>query len=161
MKARRALARKEVLLLEGATPGTSDHSVENSVGSIKDSESEDHVEDPRPKTPPPKSPGLPQPPQTPRSVPLPQTPGTAPNVYTDDDEKKRIEDEKMRIKKQIAKSWDENFQAWLKRVPEDEEDERWYHYLFLGEAYVHGMMDGEAMEYQNMQEIKTSLFELR
>jgi hypothetical protein len=47
MKARRALARKEVLLLEGATPGTSDHSVENSAGSIIDIESpnQDYAED--------------------------------------------------------------------------------------------------------------------
>ncbi len=32
---------------------------------------------------------------------------------------------------------------------------------FLGEAYVHGMMDGETMKYQNMQKIKASPFELR
>lgn len=163
VKARRALARKEVLLLEGATPGTSDHSVENSVGSVIgiESQNQGHAEHHRPQTPPQKSPGFPHPPQTPRSVPLPQTLGTVPNLYTDEDEKKRIEDEKMRMKEQIAKDWNENFQAWLKKVPEDEEDERWYDYLFLGEAYVHGMMDGEAMEYQNMQEIKSSLFELR
>jgi hypothetical protein len=46
-------------------------------------------------------------------------------------------------------------------VPEDEEDVRWFHYVFLGEAYVHGMIDGEAMEYQKMQKINTGLFELR
>jgi hypothetical protein len=106
VKARKALARKEVLLFEGATPGTSDHSVENSAGSIIDIESQnqDHAEDHRPQTPPPKSPGFPQSPQTPRFVPLPQTPGTSPDVYTDEDEKKRVE-KKMRIKEQIAKDW--------------------------------------------------------
>jgi hypothetical protein len=152
----RNLARREVRLLEGVTPETSDPSVENSVASIKDTPSQLHSDDvlaeDRPRTPPPKSPGPPQPPQTPRSVPLPQTPGASP--HTDEDEKQRIRDE-------ITRNWDESFQAWLRRVPDDEEDERWYYYQFLGEAYVHGMMDGEAMEHQNTQEIKTSLFELR
>jgi hypothetical protein len=124
MKARRALARKEVLLLEGATPGTSDHSVENSAGSIIDIESpnQDYAEDHWPQTPPPRSPGIPQPPQTSLSVPIPQNPGPSPNVYTDEDEMKRVKEEKMRIKEQIAKDWNENFHAWLKRVPEDGED---------------------------------------
>jgi hypothetical protein len=35
---------------------------------------------------------------------------------------KRVKEEKMRIKEQIAKDWNENFHAWLKRVPEDGED---------------------------------------
>lgn len=153
----RILARRETRgLLDGVTPGTSDrHS--NASGNLGESQDlievhhEEQAEDGR-STPPPIGP--PQPPQTPRSVPLPQTPGASPNLYTDEDEKKRI-------REQIARDWDESFQAWLKRVPEDEKDERWFYYQFLGEAYVHGMMDGEAMEYQNTQEIKTSLFELR
>jgi hypothetical protein len=141
--------------LEGGTPGTSDGHSDGSgpLGESQDSielHHEEHGEDGR-RTPPPVDP--PQPPQTPRSVPLPQTPGTSP--YTDEGERKRLERE------EVAKAWDQGFKAWLKKVPEDEDDERWYYYQFLGEAYVHGMMDGEAMEYQNTQEIKTSLFELR
>lgn len=152
----RSLARRETRgLLEGGTPGTSDGHSDGSgpLGESQDSielHHEEHGEDGR-RTPPPVGP--PQLPQTPRSVPLPQTPGTSP--YTNEGERKRLERE------EVAKAWDQGFKAWLKKVPEDEDDERWYYYQFLGEAYVHGMMDGEAMEYQNTQEIKTSLFELR
>ena len=35
------------------------------------------------------------------------------------------------------------------------------YYEFLGECYVHGMMDGEAIEFQNFEEIKAQTFELR
>jgi hypothetical protein len=152
----RSLARRETRgLLEGVTPLTSD-SHSDSSGPLGESQDpievhhEEHGEDGR-RTPAPVGP--PQPPQTPRSVPLPQTPGTS--TYTDEDERKRLERE------EVANTWDRGFKDWLKKVPEDEDDERWYYYQFLGEAYVHGMMDGEAMEYQNTQDIKTSLFELR
>jgi hypothetical protein len=158
----RAQARKEALkVVKDGTPATSDESgasessVEDAGPSSKSHDQngiqgEDAPGEDGRKTPPPKSPG--PPPQTPRSIPLPQTPGASPS--SDGDEKKRIKEE-------VARDWDERFKAWLAKVPEDEEDERWYYYQFLGEAYVHGMMDGEAMEYQNTQEIKTSLFELR
>jgi Heterokaryon incompatibility protein (HET) len=36
-----------------------------------------------------------------------------------------------------------------------------WHYEFLGECYIHGMMDGEAMAAQNRDAIPTTLFELR
>ena len=36
-----------------------------------------------------------------------------------------------------------------------------YYYEFVGECYLHGMMDGEAIKYQNDNEIKAELFELR
>jgi hypothetical protein len=36
-----------------------------------------------------------------------------------------------------------------------------YSYELLGESYIHGMMDGEAMAYQNKEGIKTTVFELR
>ena len=39
--------------------------------------------------------------------------------------------------------------------------QKWSHYEFLGECYVHGMMDGEAMAYQNTQAIPARVFELR
>lgn len=41
------------------------------------------------------------------------------------------------------------------------EDSRRFYYEFIGECYVHGMMDGEAIEYQNFKEIKPQTFELR
>ena len=34
-------------------------------------------------------------------------------------------------------------------------------YEMLGECYIHGMMDGEAMAYQNNEGIKTTVFEIR
>ena len=43
-----------------------------------------------------------------------------------------------------------------KRVP----DNRSF-YEFLGECYIHGMMDGEAMGYQNEKSIPAQVFELR
>jgi hypothetical protein len=36
-----------------------------------------------------------------------------------------------------------------------------FYYEFIGECYVHGMMDGEAIEYQNFKGIKPRTFELR
>ena len=39
--------------------------------------------------------------------------------------------------------------------------EKWCYYKFLGECYVHGMMDGEAMAYQNENGIQAQVFELR
>lgn len=36
-----------------------------------------------------------------------------------------------------------------------------FYYEFIGECYVHGMMDGEALEYQNFKQIKPRTFELR
>ena len=39
--------------------------------------------------------------------------------------------------------------------------EQWCYYDFLGECYVHGMMNGEAMAYQNERGISNQSFELR
>ena len=36
-----------------------------------------------------------------------------------------------------------------------------YYYEFVGECYLHGMMDGEAIKYQNDHEIKAEMFEIR
>ena len=41
-----------------------------------------------------------------------------------------------------------------------EEPEQFY-YKFFGECYVHGMMNGEAISYQNEHRIKAQVFELR
>jgi hypothetical protein len=40
--------------------------------------------------------------------------------------------------------WEQRFKSWLKEKPDDEDDDRNFYYEFLGEAYIHGMMDGEA-----------------
>lgn len=50
--------------------------------------------------------------------------------------------------------------------PDDSEDiqrlqQNWCSYEVLGECYVHGMMDGEAMAYQNEKGIRAQVFELR
>jgi hypothetical protein len=39
--------------------------------------------------------------------------------------------------------------------------QKWCYYELLGESYIHGMMDGEAMAYQNAEEIKAQVFEIR
>ncbi|KAG8529170.1 uncharacterized protein KY384_005805 [Bacidia gigantensis] len=39
--------------------------------------------------------------------------------------------------------------------------EKWCYYKFLGECYIHGMMDGEAMAHQNENGIPAQVFELR
>ena len=44
---------------------------------------------------------------------------------------------------------------------EPKKDPKHYYYEFIGECYVHGMMDGEAIKYQNDNAIKVLHFELR
>jgi hypothetical protein len=44
--------------------------------------------------------------------------------------------------------------------PATERDENFW-YEFIGECYVHGMMDGDAIKYQSQNEIKPRVFELR
>jgi len=73
------------------------------------------------------------------------------------------EKEPERTKEQIAKDWKKGFKTWLEEEPK-EDDDRYFYYEFFGEAYIHGMMDGEAIEYQNNHKpdpIRTQLFELR
>ncbi|KAK5113576.1 hypothetical protein LTR85_010804 [Meristemomyces frigidus] len=36
-----------------------------------------------------------------------------------------------------------------------------YHYQFMGECYVHTMMDGKAIDVQELKDLKTVMFELR
>ncbi len=69
----------------------------------------------------------------------------------------------------------ERIQAWLKMVriwltktrphaipPEVvKENIRKYYYEFVGECYLHGMMDGEAIKFQNDNEVKAETFEIR
>ncbi len=57
-----------------------------------------------------------------------------------------------------AKQYGEKIKAnFLDGMVEDD----WYYYRFLGECYVHGIMDGEGMAYQNENSIRKTLFELR
>jgi hypothetical protein len=44
---------------------------------------------------------------------------------------------------------------------EEKETDEYFWYEFIGESYVHSMMDGEAIKYQNQHEIKPRIFELR
>lgn len=54
------------------------------------------------------------------------------------------------------------FEADLaKRIEESLKEHDWWHYEFHGECYIHGMMDGEAMAYQNHHGIQAQPFELR
>jgi hypothetical protein len=55
-----------------------------------------------------------------------------------------VKNETRKSKEQVAEEWEERFQSWLKEKPEDDCDDRYFYYEFLGEAYIHGMMDGEA-----------------
>lgn len=58
----------------------------------------------------------------------------------------------------IAKKWEERIQTRSARPACEDE---LYHYQFLGEGYVYGMMDGEAIKYQNTHGIQARSFELR
>ncbi|KAI9787650.1 MAG: hypothetical protein M1839_000181 [Geoglossum umbratile] len=55
-------------------------------------------------------------------------------------------------------TWEAKFQAWLTSPPDQAS---YYYHSFLGECYIHGMMDGEAMAYQNNEGIRTEEFEFR
>jgi hypothetical protein len=62
----------------------------------------------------------------------------------------------------FVQKWDQ----WLEIVlvkpgePVNDEFDRFY-YEIIGECYVHGMMNGEALEWQNEKEVKARIFELR
>jgi hypothetical protein len=45
-------------------------------------------------------------------------------------------------------------------IPVGPEEEETF-YELLGECYVHGIMDGEAIEFQERNSIKSEVFELR
>lgn len=68
---------------------------------------------------------------------------------------KRIGDGRPRLDEQGKPDLDKNGKQ--RRYPDD----GYRHYQFLGECYIHGMMDGEAMAYQNKESIPSQLFELR
>ena len=70
--------------------------------------------------------------------------------------------------KEMMESWSKTISTWQAKIrPRPNTDEplkesvNKYHYEFVGECYIHGMMDGEAIKYQNDNEIKAEMFELR
>jgi len=46
-------------------------------------------------------------------------------------------------------------------TPRTADEQKRYYYEFVGECYVHGMMDGEAIKHQNTEFLKEMVFELR
>lgn len=48
-----------------------------------------------------------------------------------------------------------------KRVVPGIEPRASYYYRIVGECYIHGMMEGEAIEWQNQHGIKSEVFEIR
>ncbi|KAI9855748.1 MAG: hypothetical protein M1813_009638 [Trichoglossum hirsutum] len=61
-------------------------------------------------------------------------------------------------KEEIEKAWLNRFNEWLESTTDQGS---YYYHSFLGECYIHGMMDGEAMAYQNNKRIRPEVFELR
>jgi hypothetical protein len=69
---------------------------------------------------------------------------------------------RRRLTSEVAHKYDKKIRRNLrKKLGED----GFWTYQFLGESYIHGMMDGEAMAYQNGKDqeeaIRTTVFELR
>lgn len=64
---------------------------------------------------------------------------------------------------EVKEAWDitrrRRLMEWMKKKHKDYYSP--YSYEFLGECYVHGMMDGEAIAVQNNEELRTKIFELR
>jgi hypothetical protein len=67
----------------------------------------------------------------------------------------------QRQKVLAAEAWNQHYQAWLESEPDHKDHETYHHYEFLGEAYIHGMMDGQAISFQIFNNIPTQAFELR
>ena len=70
--------------------------------------------------------------------------------------------------KEMIEPWTKTIETWQAKIrPRPTTDEplkesvNKYYYEFVGECYLHGMMDGEAIKYQNDNEIKAEMFELR
>jgi hypothetical protein len=63
--------------------------------------------------------------------------------------------------KSDAEKYKPNENEYMARINEALGEDDLYYYEFLGECYIHGMMDGEAMAYQNNNEVRSQMFELR
>ena len=61
-----------------------------------------------------------------------------------------------------VQKWDQWLESVLMKPEEPVNDEfDGFYYEIIGECYVHGMMNGEALEWQNEKEVKARVFELR
>jgi hypothetical protein len=58
-----------------------------------------------------------------------------------------LESKPILSRREIEEAWDKRYEAWLNEIPAEDDDPRYWYYEFLGEAYLHGMMDGEASTY--------------
>ena len=70
--------------------------------------------------------------------------------------------------KEWLKLWPERLHGWHFKLRAQsiayepaKKDVSKYYYEFVGECYLHGMMDGEAIKYQNDNQIKAEMFEIR
>jgi len=62
----------------------------------------------------------------------------------------------------FVQKWDQWLEIVLMKPDEPVNDEfDQFYYEIIGECYVHGMMNGEALEWQNEKEVKARVFELR
>ncbi len=66
--------------------------------------------------------------------------------------------QRKKLTKKEREEYEHKIEANFKRKMG--EDGQWY-YEMMGECYVHGMMDGEAMAHQNNEGIPTTVFEIR
>jgi hypothetical protein len=65
---------------------------------------------------------------------------------------------RQRLKKREKAEYEQIIEANF--ITKMGDDGQWY-YEMMGECYVHGMMDGEAMAHQNNEGISTTVFEIR
>jgi hypothetical protein len=49
-----------------------------------------------------------------------------------------------KTEEEVARDWEQKFKTWLEEKPKEEDDDSYFYYEFLGEAYIQDMMDGEA-----------------
>lgn len=66
---------------------------------------------------------------------------------------------KDRGKDEQGKGKQESKKAWRQKLAEDRDP--WRHYTLQGEAYVHGLMDGEAVSEKFYKQIPEHCFEIR
>lgn len=70
-------------------------------------------------------------------------------------------EERMKFWSKKVRSWQARIQPRSKTQVLPKENVGKYYYKSVGECYLHGMMDSEAIKYQNDYEIKAEMFELR
>ena len=78
----------------------------------------------------------------------------------------KIHVEEGRVRRRLTKEAAETYDTEIRKNFRNKlGEDGFYHYRLLGECYIHGVMDGEAMAYQNGDKdnapIPTTIFELR